>query len=34
MSVAEYATKFKELSRYYPLYAGEAGEKSNLLLDF
>jgi hypothetical protein len=29
--VAEYATKFKELSRYYPLYAGEAREKSNLL---
>nr|XP_012567818.1 uncharacterized protein LOC105851461 [Cicer arietinum] len=28
MIVAEYAAKFEELSRYYPLYVGEAGEKS------
>nr|XP_027186625.1 uncharacterized protein LOC113784598 [Cicer arietinum] len=31
MSVAEYAAKFKELSRYYPLYVGEAGEKSKCI---
>ncbi|XP_073227155.1 uncharacterized protein [Cicer arietinum] len=31
MSVAEYATKFEELSRYYPLYVGEAGEKSKCI---
>ncbi|XP_004513306.1 uncharacterized protein [Cicer arietinum] len=31
MSVAEYAAKFEELSRYYPLYVGEAGEKSKCI---
>ncbi|XP_073219573.1 uncharacterized protein [Cicer arietinum] len=28
MSVADYVAKFEELSRYYPLYVGEAGKKS------
>ncbi|XP_073222549.1 uncharacterized protein [Cicer arietinum] len=31
MSVAEYAAKFEELSKYYPLYVGEAGEKSKCI---
>ncbi|XP_073222428.1 uncharacterized protein [Cicer arietinum] len=31
MTVAEYAAKFEELSRYYPLYVGEAGEKSKCI---
>ncbi|XP_073224792.1 uncharacterized protein [Cicer arietinum] len=31
MSVVEYAAKFEELSRYYPLYVGEAGEKSKCI---
>ncbi|XP_004516299.1 uncharacterized protein [Cicer arietinum] len=32
MSVAEYAAKFEELSRHYPLYVGEAGEKSKCIM--
>ncbi|XP_004516188.1 uncharacterized protein [Cicer arietinum] len=31
MSVAEYAAKFEELSRYYPFYVGEVGEKSKCI---
>ncbi|XP_073221585.1 uncharacterized protein [Cicer arietinum] len=31
MLVPEYAAKFEELSRYYPLYVGEAGEKSKCI---
>ncbi|XP_073222361.1 uncharacterized protein [Cicer arietinum] len=31
MSVAKYAAKFEELSRYYPLYVGEAGENSKCI---
>ncbi|XP_073224802.1 uncharacterized protein [Cicer arietinum] len=31
MSVAKYAAKFEELSRYCPLYVGEAGEKSKCI---
>ncbi|XP_073221484.1 uncharacterized protein [Cicer arietinum] len=31
MSLAEYAAKFEELSRYYPLYVGEAGEHSKCI---
>ncbi|XP_004514249.1 uncharacterized protein [Cicer arietinum] len=31
MSVVEYAAKLEELSRYYPLYVGEAGENSKCI---
>ncbi|XP_004516263.1 uncharacterized protein [Cicer arietinum] len=31
MSVAEYAAKFEELSRYFPLYVGEARENSKCI---
>ncbi|XP_073222506.1 uncharacterized protein [Cicer arietinum] len=31
MSVAEYAAKFEELSRYYSLYVGDTGEKSKCI---
>lgn len=30
-SVAEYAAMFETLSRYYPLYVGEAGERSKCI---